>query len=211
MVGNDVVDLRDSDADLDSYSPRFARRVFTSRERLVIASDPDPVRCHWRFWAAKEAVYKVLRKREPRSVFSPRLLEVAMQPGEPHEARVVDRSAPAPGGRFSVRFFDEPSAVHAVTAFPKWNAARVVHGFACNGDAHGDGMTPGHAVRHLACRKIASALGLEASDLEVRKQGRIPVLLDRGHPVQGNLSLSHHGAWTGFAFGWDPQAEAVSS
>lgn len=210
MVGNDVIDLRDPDADLGSYSPRYVQRVFALCERRAIASDADPERCHWRYWAAKEAVYKVLRNLDAEAVFSPRCLEVAVQRGEPQKARVVDRAASPRHGSFLVRFFGDDCAVHAVTVHPEWNAARLIHGFE-RSEAHDcEPEAAGRAVRRLACQRIASTLGLRREDLEVRKRGRVPVLFDRGHPVAGNLSLSHHGAWSGFAFDWDASAEEAS-
>ena len=65
MVGNDIVDLGDPDADPSTLHPGFDARVFTARERRSIESAGDPARQRWRLWAAKEACYKLARQLRP--------------------------------------------------------------------------------------------------------------------------------------------------
>ena len=47
MVGNDVVDLRDPDADPATLSARFDLRVFGPDERDRLAASRHPVRLRW--------------------------------------------------------------------------------------------------------------------------------------------------------------------
>ena len=104
MLGNDIVDLRDADAQPGSFRPRFDDRVFSSQERSQIAADPNPLARRWAHWAAKEAAYKLAKQHDSRFVFSPsrlvatysdvhaasgdfvtHLVDGAGEPGEPRE------------------------------------------------------------------------------------------------------------------------------
>ncbi len=83
MVGNDVVDLADRDARSQTYALRFDARVFDRSERAAIerAGSPQSLQSpqstestesqRWRLWAAKEAAYKVARKENAGTVFTP--------------------------------------------------------------------------------------------------------------------------------------------
>ena len=126
MVGNDVVDLCDPDADFASFSPRFDERVFAPSERRCIATSADPESCRWRMWSAKEAAYKAVRKTDPTVVFSPRRLEVRFTGTGSQDAEI--RGESLGNSRIEVRFFFDASSVHAVALCPGWIDAKVVHG-----------------------------------------------------------------------------------
>lgn len=207
MVGNDVVDLRDPDADSRSYSPRFDERVFAPSESRAIAAAANPEVCRWLTWSAKEAAYKALRKSDPDAVFSARCFEVEISRTDSLHARVSGGDAPAGSADFEVRFFMGESAIHAVALQSGWNESSVIHGFErfeTHSASAADPRAPGHAARRLACERVASALAGRAGDFEVRKEGRVPVLFESGRRVAGNLSLSHHGSWSAFAFECKP-------
>ncbi len=57
--------------------------------------------------------------------------------------------------------------------------------------------------------RLAAALGVAESDLEVRRRGRVPHLWLRGAPAPVDLSLSHHGDWLGFACELEPTTAGV--
>jgi hypothetical protein len=58
---------------------------------------------------------------------------------------------------------------------------------------------PSHAVRRFAIASISEALAVTASDLQIEKNGRIPQLIVAREAAPVALSLSHHGAYMGFA------------
>ena len=211
MIGNDIIDLCDPDAQFATYSPRFDERVFGPGEREAIEAAPDPEACRWRTFAAKEAAYKALRKIDSQATFSPRRLEVTFQEGDLTRARVTDRGASKTCATFEVRFFIDDSCVHAIAFYCEWDASRLVYGSRrteCAPRGGSDADEPSRAARALACEKIAAVMGVAPQELEIRKRGRVPFLLAGGVPVPGNLSLSHHGDFAGFAFEWE-SAEAA--
>jgi phosphopantetheinyl transferase (holo-ACP synthase) len=71
MVGNDVVDLADSDVAADARHPRFDERAFAPCERRRIGAAQAEAPLRWILWAAKESAYKVAKRRDPATVFSP--------------------------------------------------------------------------------------------------------------------------------------------
>lgn len=196
MVGNDVVDLRDADA-TSRLAPRFDARVFGPDEIASLDRSPDRSRRRWRLWAAKEAAYKAAVKLDAEIVFSPVRFRVRLD-DDACEGRVE-----TPVGSLVLRLWESQGAVHGVarTAPARACAAtRVVEGMtrAPDPQASGDPEAPGRRARRLACERVAAALGLPVSALEVRKRGRIPELWIQGRRG-ADLSLSHHGGVVGFA------------
>ncbi|MEE8582106.1 MAG: 4'-phosphopantetheinyl transferase superfamily protein [Myxococcota bacterium] len=195
MLGNDVVDLRDRDSHPATLHPRFDERVFTARERAALAASDSTRRERWRLWAAKEAAYKAARKLEPRICFSPRRFAVD---GRTAERRVVVDSS----FRFLVRLFEGGSSIHAVAIAEGAPPRELVYGMRRlpSGDPdlhHPQG--PSRAVRRLSVERLARRLGVDAEELCVRRQGRIPKLWMGARPLEDSLSLSHHGALVAFA------------
>lgn len=202
MIGNDVVDLRDPESRAETLHPRFDARVFGEGERAAIEAAGDPERTRWKLWAAKEAAYKLARKRRPTTVFSPVRFEVELD--EASEAAVVRHGS----DRYGVTFAENDGALHAVAMADDAGARRVVTGWrrlATGEIATGDPEAPSRAVRELLCERIAKVLGVAPADLEVRRSGRVPRLWLRGEPAPVDLSLSHHGDWLGFACEIDPK------
>jgi len=208
MLGNDVIDLRDPDSDPASLSSRFDARVFRAAERGVIGDAAEGHRMRWSLWAAKEASYKLARKRDPRVVFSPIRFEVSFVDA----ADVVDTARPTraavciPGMRFDVTLEHGDHWIHAIARREGEVADGAVHAVgqvrdedpaATNGPAH---AAPSRAVRALACRTLAERCALPLGALSVHERGRIPsMLLGGSEPRELDLSLSHHGDFVAFA------------
>lgn len=223
MVGNDVVDLGDSDTDPRTLSPRFDQRVFGTQERrsmrLASASAlPEgegtvapEVRERWCLWAAKEAAYKLARKRDGDVVFSPVRFEVSLgarielSAGEGDPLVGWRRHGYVLHGsdRFELELLEGDRLVHAIARLPGTPGELVVsaaEAAQCGDLATDDVLAPSAAVRQLARRVLAEELGVEAGSLVIQKHGRVPHLHRAGHPVAGvDLSLSHHGAFVAFA------------
>ncbi len=211
-VGNDVVDLDHPALRGKAEHARFLERVLAPSERDEVLGAPDPHLALWTHWAAKEAVYKVVTKLR----------------GEPpvfvHRAFVASGDAVAYEGLrvpFHVRR-DGPllHVIAAAGADPSEVAAQAarVHTPGALWDAALEQLLPRFTAREVdAVHSLASAavrLGARAAlaralDVAERRleivcapgyPGRRPpaVLLD-GAPSTADVSLSHHGAWMGWA------------
>ena len=86
MVGNDVVDLLDPGLDAQRVRDRFDARICRAVECAAIREAASPSQERWCHWAAKEASYKLVRKRAPGTIFSPIRFEVDLDPATPAEA-----------------------------------------------------------------------------------------------------------------------------
>ena len=206
MVGNDVVDLRDPDSNAQTHPPRFDERVFSDAERRLIRESPESPHLRWCLWAAKEAAFKAARKRDGKTVFSPPRFEVDLRGA--NAGRVTHRRKGALPERFELRWWYADGAVHAVASgagAPPFPGSELIHGFRrlhsdkAPGADLGSAWGPGQAVRDFARKKLGSALDVPAEALEIRMQGRVPVLWLGDRPAAADLSLSHHGEWIAFA------------
>ena len=183
MIGNDIVDLRDPEVDPDALHPRFDAFVFTKAERETLKADADPGHLRWLLWAAKEAAYKVARKRDPKAVFAPARFHVSLRTGA---VRHGDDCYP-------VLIERHPSFVHAVATDTSSPAAtRLARTALLPANT-----SPGEGARSLALDQLAPVFG--AADLVIRRENRIPVLVRGTHPLPCDLSLSHHGRYVAFA------------
>lgn len=205
-VGNDVVDLLDPDTDPGRDRDRFDARVCGETERRALGEAADPSRVRWALWAAKEAGYKLLRKRCPDTVFSPVRFEVALDPAWVRAARpdaVSCRGGVVHGPhRLDVSIAVQDHALHAVASWPGADGGTLVVGQLRLAARDADASTPaGHsrAVRALATDRLAGALGVAPGRLSIVKRDRIPELLLDGAPAGADLSLSHHGRVVAFA------------
>ena len=186
-VGNDVVDLADPETRLADLHPRWAERVFTPRERAALETSPSRHRLHWALWAAKESAYKARKRLDPQAVFSPRAFEVELQAAAGVAVgRVLHR-----GEAFSLEVRLEDAFVHAVATAPGEAGDRRLSRVE---RARG---APGLAARQLAADAIGDALGLDPAGF--RLAGRAPVARHPQHPVDVEVSLSHHGRFVALA------------
>ena len=131
MVGNDVVDLRDSDARPESFRARFDDRVFSVEEQRAIAQDSNPLARRWAHWGAKEAAYKLAKQLDSRFVFTPGRL-VADYVDDENDLEVSRRVAPRPDSVRSSRATSSwerrrrgpASTWHALRITPPWRGLK---------------------------------------------------------------------------------------
>lgn len=212
VVGNDVVDLREPRVAGKLRDERFLRRVLDPAEHRAVLAASDPGLALWRHWAAKEAAYKVASKlRGTPPVFAHRAFvfedgRVSWE-GEtfPVELRVTSDTVHAvatPAGALAeavgeVHRLDEADApwndsLDALLARMTDREVDAIHSLASA------------AVRIGARAALANALHVDESRLQIvcapGVTGRRPpmVLLD-GAVAPADVSLSHHGAWIGWA------------
>src|SRR5262245_15923671 len=189
MVGNDVVDLRDRSVAAGPRHPRFDARVFAPPEHRALRESESPNPLRWAFWAAKEAAYKVAKKLDAEAVWSPVRFVVRFEKGLTGTVEHAGRSIP-------VQVECDAERVHALACDRADALARL-----CAEVAPFDGSPAeaSAAVRALARERLAPLLGVAADELEIARNGRIPVLRVAGGDAPFDLSLSHHGRFVAFA------------
>jgi hypothetical protein len=189
MVGNDVVDLRDRSVASGPRHPRFDARVFAPAEHRALRESVAPNALRWSFWAAKEAAYKVAKKLDEATIWSPVRFVVRLGSGL---AGMVEHA----GREFPVRVEADAERVHAIASDARDGFARIR---ACVAELPAPGANPSEAVRALARADLAELLGAPPAALEFARRGRIPVLRVAGGEAPLDLSLSHHGRFVAWA------------
>jgi phosphopantetheinyl transferase (holo-ACP synthase) len=189
MVGNDVVDLHARAVVAGPRHPRFDARVFAPSEHRALRESAEPNALRWTFWAAKEAAYKVAKKLDGATVWSPLRFVVSLD-------GAGDGTVEHGGRRIPVRVDTDAERVHAV-AIDRAEALPAVR--ARVAELPEEGADPSAAVRRLAREELAPLLGAEPAALEIARRERIPVLRLAGRDAPFDLSLSHHGRFIAYA------------
>jgi phosphopantetheinyl transferase (holo-ACP synthase) len=189
MVGNDVVDLRDRSVAAGPRHPRFDARVFAPAEHRALRESEAPNPLRWAFWAAKEAAYKVAKKLDDATVWSPLRFVV-------HLERDLEGAVEHAGREIPVRVEADAERVHAIATDVREGFARIRARVA---ELPAPGADPSAAVRALARADMAKLLGTSPEALEIGRRGRIPVLCIAGHEAPVDLSFSHHGRFVAWA------------
>jgi len=189
MIGNDIVDLADPETHLGASHPRFDRRVFAPEEFELLATTRTRARMRWILWSAKEAAYKAARQECATTVFSPSRFVVrlnrALHGSVSHESRC-----------WNVRIQLDGDCVHAVVNDEKFYGDTIWSARRLTAKEFGD---PSREARRFAAITVATRLGLPVAHLRIERSGRIPQLIYDGSAALADLSLSHHGAFVGFA------------
>jgi phosphopantetheinyl transferase len=198
MVGNDIVDLEDRDADATTYSAGFDSRVFSEEERWSLRDSVTPERQRWRLWAAKEASYKLARQRQPSTVFSPIGFRVRF---DDESEGLLRGQVQHRGECYRVEVSEGPQWVHAIAIPDDEDFGKVMHSIERKRSASGNdpGRDSSEAVRDLACASIARHLSLPSDALRVERVDRIPEIWHETRRLPLGLSLSHHGDFVAFA------------
>ena len=186
MVGNDVVDLGDREVLEGPAHPGFDARVFAPEERATLRSSANPELLRWTLWAAKEAAYKLARKRDPRVIFSPRRFVVSLR--KPGRARVSFGEQ-----LFAIRIAAAGHALHALAHDARRPPGRLIWAV----EPVRRAADPSQAARRLAARVLGEELELPRGAFRFGRRGRVPTLSVDGQAL--DLSLSHHGRFVAFA------------
>ncbi len=188
MVGNDVVDLADPEVRSGPAHPRSDARVFAPLEREVLRASGEPNRLRWMLWAAKEAAYKLLKKRDPKLAFSPVRFVVALDGSLGGKVVHARRT-------LCVSLRTDADALHVVATNDARCAARVVSAVGVASEP----FDPSTAARALAVRTLAERLGLPSAAFRLGRRSRIPTLEVAGLAAPLDLSLSRQGRFVAFA------------
>ena len=208
MVGNDVVDIADTRR--RARHAGFDARVFNDCERRAIADDDDGEARRWAHWAAKESAFKVVKRADPATVFSPVKFAVRLD-GAFDGGRDGELCGSVQHGSVSypVRVRRHGDCIHAVAVAPGGHPSAMLAGVGPYPDDAG-ADSPSRAVRRLAIRDLAPRLATFASDLVIRSSERIPRLQHRDGRDVATLSLSHHGRFVAYACELGGDAAGVS-
>ncbi len=195
MLGNDIVDLSDLETQPGAQHPRFDSRVFTREERARLDQSRDSHRLRWSYWAAKEATYKWLRKRDEDVIFSPRSMSVSFDNDSLEGGEVL-----VGPDRVAVKFYQHSEYVHALVHDPEAavSAPAIVVHVERMADREVAADCASRRLRELVIARFSAELEIDPTNLCVVSEGKIPRLESKGARLEVDLSFSHHGRYAAF-------------
>jgi phosphopantetheinyl transferase len=217
-LGNDIVDLKTTDARGKAEDRRFVQRVLTSGEQKALAAAEHPDELLWTFWAAKEAAYKAVSKTAPGISSAPRRYQVIIDGQNRQEfPDATPGHVETPGGIVLIRVYCRPDWIHCIAsahgpAYPpgiKYGITTIADG---NDPASArESTTARRAVR----TRLASELDIDPDAIRiVRNMGlrdcEPPMVQINGRPASIDISLSHDGRFAAYAF-YNPERAARRS
>jgi len=195
LVGNDLVDLLDPQADPQSIHQGFDERVMTDEENRLIVSALDPHRLRWMLWAAKESAFKVVKKVDPSAVFHPKAFEVELITfGGAH---VCHSKAD-----FETVLYHSPKWVHAVTTLESKSVKSDsrLHSRVLSLESQNRSFDSSMEVRTFARKALGSWFEVSWTEVEIVTENRIPRATRRGKRLEIDLSLAHDGNFVACAW-----------
>lgn len=189
-MGNDIVCL---DGHVD-VRERFAQRVLSRMEHDLWRQAAEPSRTLAAHWAAKEAVYKLLRQEDATTAFLPSRYEFDPEAGTvTFAARVVP-----------VSVTHEVAYVFAECHANARNVWRQILRIPVESNPHEESRL----THDLARAEVARAVGIASSEVRlVRAASGALEPWQRETPLAFALSLTHEGGWAAVSVASWPKAK----
>ncbi len=207
-----------------SRNLRFVNRVFTTSEQRQIFNSANPDTMIWAIWAGKETAYKIVSKCCTDACSTPRLYEVSLdctdKPGKSDKFSAressISGSVDTPCGKIYIRIFLACDYVHCVgaTAPLETTDAVVWHVDRISLDSE---VTPEYEsmfVRDTLKKHLSAYVDGSPEDMEIRREKGTnglnpPFVYLNGRRDEIDISLSHDGAFTAYAFTISDSSPAV--
>ena len=173
FVGNDIVDLGDETA---GRHPRFARRVLSDIEYNQFASHRNSNVYLFKAWAAKEAVYKMLKQKKSNVGFSPCRYVFDEFKNEVTFENIVINVNFRETDQYIFCWCVEGTELvsHRIEISSEWNQS--------------------NAVRRLAREYLAKVFSVKISEIKiVLDEFKIPLAYCGDNILPVSMSFSHHG------------------
>lgn len=208
ILGNDVVDLRNPDANVPDLHGRFADRVFSQTEQSLIDSAELPEQELWLYWACKEAAFKALVAVYPQMLFSWRNFNIRRE-GEVLTVVHAGHSLAAwhhqlPGEAIHVVALGSMPHEGVPASLPTAKQIKDTYSFIGEVDTQALSADPdldeSTVLRAWALEHLRKALQLGTRQFNIMTTpAGVPYLALAGQR-RGALSLSHHGRYLAAAF-----------
>ncbi|EGV42854.1 4-phosphopantetheinyl transferase family protein [Bizionia argentinensis JUB59] len=81
MIGNDIIDLKETKRSTNWERRGFLDKIFTEKERKMISEAIDPFKTVWKLWSMKESAYKVFIQAGGKRFYNPKRIECRFEDG----------------------------------------------------------------------------------------------------------------------------------
>ncbi len=206
-LGNDVVDLNSSDADVCKIHPRFVERILSRLEfAFFVENFQSKPTMLWTYWAAKESAYKALSKPFPDITFAYKAFEfdylrkkvtyqhytlsceVDQQENYVHVTSLIATQGNVKNPNQKAPY--QKAVFHKKNIFPEVSQPAN----------HMEGSL---LLRQKLIQDIAKKNNYCQEHLKIKtlsKESRVPYLFYKNRQQSVAFSLSHHGDYLAYAF-----------
>lgn len=194
MIGNDVVDLKQASINSPKNFKglrwkRFLDKVFTEKEQKFIMNSKNQFEIVWLLWSMKEAAYKIHMRQYAKRTFNPKQLKCEVY----YKRR----------GKVSIdnQLYYTTSQINEdyiyTTATSEKNTTPISRCLRLENSAYENQYK---VARNEVLLKFSELKNKPINSLEIVKdKAGIPCLFINGKKQKDSLSITHHGAYCGFA------------
>ena len=198
-----------------SRNARFINRVFTPDEQKLIFDAANQDAILWALWAGKETAYKVISKCYPSVTSVPRLYKVSLHSVEtltisgefPSGNNTITGFVDTPYGKVYIKIFITSDYVHCIgTTSPLEEMDSLVwHVNRISPDSEAMPDYESTFVRNALKRGLLAYCKRDQEDIDIKREKGCnglgpPFVCLNGKPVEIDISLSHDGLFTAYAF-----------
>lgn len=209
------MDLNDPHNMGKSRNLRFVNRVFTQSEQELIVGSAKPDTMVWALWAGKETAYKIINKCHLSASSAPRLYIVHLDQREgscrsvdfPEAGSTVSGSVDTPYGSVSIKIFITSDYVHCIgsTSSLEELDSLVWHVDRISPDSELISDYESTFVRKALKKRLLAYCNRDEQDINIRREKGPhglgpPFVCINGTPAEIDISLSHDGVFTAYAF-----------
>jgi phosphopantetheinyl transferase (holo-ACP synthase) len=175
MIGNDIVDLRQSRLESNWQRKGWIDKLFSIEEQAFLSVSSDREKIIWLLWSMKEAAYKIVNRCDKKSFFAPAKFHCSLKDLSEHAANGI------------VSFQDIGYPVKSII---------------CEDFIHTIAYAPlaKNIYPHLIIQPIAHEVQLQPHFAFYKDMAGIPFIFNNKDNVTIAASLSHHGRYRALVF-----------
>lgn len=188
MIGNDIIDIHETRTSTNWNRVGFTEKIFTSKERSIIADSADPFTAVWRLWSMKESAYKIFIQGGGKPFFNPTKLECNFHSSKKGVVKIDTRIIETSTIINSDYIFSTAVINYADidTSIFQLNES--------NSKYQSDFM------RQQVLNDFAVSHSLHGGDLKIQKtKAGVPKIHYRNNLLDASLSITHHGKFGAYS------------
>ncbi len=199
MIGNDIVDLRQTRIDSDWDRPRFLKKLFTSKELELINIQPSKAlqeKLVWLLWTMKEATYKVVMHTEKRRFFAPKSFQCTLYAANDFKLETKKTTGQVTFKDQNFNITSELNQNYIYSYIGKNNVFNLIN-FVKGASA----VQKSNITKMNIIKEFANQNNLTSSSYILRKNELgIPNIINLKNLKETPCSITHHGRFSGISF-----------
>lgn len=182
MVGNDIIDLKETKRTTNWERPGFLKKVFTPEEQALIHASVDPFSMVWKLWSMKESAYKVFIQAGGKRFYNPTRIECSLIDSSVGKVVIDDFRV-----NTTTQFND-----HYIFSSARVDDEKIDTAFFELKESNSNYQS--EFMHQQVISDFAKKNALQIDQLTIQKDTNgVPFLQDKNGRVNTSLSITHHG------------------